>query len=107
MKPIQNAANCLRRGRCDPVGGVSVTTSFDKLTPESQDVIMAIAQSDSSAIFHTHATGADSSVSGTVSLLAALHAMRPVVEVEDRRQGATPPRPIVFAWITGDSMGLA
>eukprot|EP00026_Physarum_polycephalum_P004777 Phypoly_transcript_04801.p1 GENE.Phypoly_transcript_04801~~Phypoly_transcript_04801.p1 ORF type:complete len:648 (+),score=53.03 Phypoly_transcript_04801:66-2009(+) len=96
MHATKDAKTCLRRNQCMPLGGKSVWSSFNPVG--SKPIIMAMANIDSTALFHDLATGADSTSSGIVGLIGAALALQNVNKssfVND----------IVFAFWAGESWG--
>eukprot|EP01135_Chromosphaera_perkinsii_P012275 Nk52_evm12s2630 gene=Nk52_evmTU12s2630 len=77
MTAAGNAETCLRRGRCEPVGGYNVFGSVRPIKAKEK-VVVAMAQVDSLAMFPELSFGAENDVSGLVVLLAAARALKPV-----------------------------
>jgi len=98
MFSSMDSASCMRRGRCDPVGGRSVWSSLHKEVDPSRRMIMSISQMDSNAFFRDLAFGADAEVSGTIAQLLAATMLKNV-HTDDLDKD------IVFAWFTGESFG--
>lgn len=112
MHAVTDTATCMRRNEifsinpelmCDPLGGYNVLgflrpyNNSVKGHKENETVVLATARLDSRAFFWDIATGAESSVSGFVTLLAAAHALRNASQV------APPTRNILFAFFQGEA----
>ena len=74
MWATQNSKLCLDRGFCLPVGGQSPWATLGPLDA-SKEVVMVVADLDTSAFFHGNAKGAVSSASGVAALLGAFIAL--------------------------------
>uniref|UniRef100_A0A4W5JXT5 Nicastrin n=1 Tax=Hucho hucho TaxID=62062 RepID=A0A4W5JXT5_9TELE len=112
MFAVTDTATCMRRSNidfssspvmvCDPLGGYNVwafirpynSTAFGH--KENESVVIAAARLDSRAFFLQDSTGAEGSVSGFVTLLAAAQALRQAT------QEAPPTRNILFAFFHGE-----
>uniref|UniRef100_A0A8C8I0Q4 Nicastrin n=1 Tax=Oncorhynchus tshawytscha TaxID=74940 RepID=A0A8C8I0Q4_ONCTS len=112
MHAVTDTATCMRRSSmdfstspvmvCDPLGGYNVcafirpynSTAFGH--KENESVVIAAARLDSRAFFLEDSTGAEGSVSGFVTLLAAAQALR------EATQEAPPTRNILFAFFHGE-----
>lgn len=74
MYSSDNAEFCLLRGQCQPLGGKSTLSSFEAFNPQKQKIFVS-TWLDSNAFFHALAIGADSDISGVVSILLAAKAL--------------------------------
>ncbi|OZJ03933.1 hypothetical protein BZG36_03611 [Bifiguratus adelaidae] len=72
-----DTTTCLRRGWCSPNGGLSVysTPSLDLSANDGKPIIVVSAAMDSRSIFHDLTLGVESSVSGTIAVLAIAEAL--------------------------------
>ncbi|XP_034008923.1 nicastrin [Trematomus bernacchii] len=113
MSAVTDTATCMRRNDlnlslspemiCDPLGDYNVwaatrplnTTAKGHKTGES--VVVAAARLDSRSFFFDVAPGAESGVSGFVSLLAAASALKTVI------QEAPPNRTIFYTFFQGET----
>lgn len=98
MSAGTDSATCLRRGRCDPVGGKSIWSAFEPIDP-NKEIILAITQLDANAFFHDLAVGADAAVSGTIALMLAAKQLQYAV------QNKYLDKQLVFAFFTGEAWG--
>jgi nicastrin len=98
MSAGTDSETCLRRGRCDPLGGKSIWSAFGPIDP-NKEIILAIAQIDSNAFFHDLAVGADSSMSGAIALLLAAK------QLQYAFQKNLLTKQLVFAFFTGEAWG--
>uniref|UniRef100_A0A8C7QZV6 Nicastrin n=1 Tax=Oncorhynchus mykiss TaxID=8022 RepID=A0A8C7QZV6_ONCMY len=112
MHAVTDTATCMRRSSmdfstspvmvCDPLGGYNVCTFIRPYNStafghkENESVVIAAARLDSRAFFLEDSTGAEGSVSGFVTLLAAAQALR------EATQEAPPTRNILFAFFHGE-----
>ncbi|XP_038860142.1 nicastrin-like [Salvelinus namaycush] len=112
MYAVTDTATCMRRSSidfssfpvkvCEPLGGYNVlafirpynSTAFGH--KENESVVIAAARLDSRAFFLEDSAGAEGSVSGFVTLLAAAQALR------EATQEAPPTRNILFAFFNGE-----
>uniref|UniRef100_A0A8C7JSA4 Nicastrin n=1 Tax=Oncorhynchus kisutch TaxID=8019 RepID=A0A8C7JSA4_ONCKI len=112
MHAVTDTATCMRRSSmdfstspvmvCDPLGGYNVcafirpynSTAFGH--KENESVVIAAARLDSKAFFLEDSTGAEGSVSGFVTLLAAAQALC------EATQEAPRTRNILFAFFHGE-----
>ncbi|XP_074545623.1 nicastrin [Halichoeres trimaculatus] len=113
MSAVTDTATCMRRNDinfsitpemvCDPLGDYNVwasTRPFNNTVKGHktwESVVIAAARLDSRSFFFDIAPGADSSVSGFVSLLAAAHALR------NATQEAPPNRTILYTFFQGET----
>lgn len=92
-----NAIECLRRGRCEPVGGKSVWAAFHP--PRAGKWLAVVTAMDGGAFFRDTAVAADAAVSGSVAQLLAALAVGQVPQKWFTRQ-------VVWLWATGEAWGL-
>uniref|UniRef100_A0A8C7MF41 Nicastrin n=1 Tax=Oncorhynchus kisutch TaxID=8019 RepID=A0A8C7MF41_ONCKI len=113
MHAVTNTPTCMRRNDinfsinpemvCDPLGDYNVWGSIRPYNDtvfghkENESVVIAAARLDSRAFFWEVSTGAEGSVSGFVTLLAAAQALREVTHE------APPTRNILFAFFQGET----
>uniref|UniRef100_A0A7N0TBR3 Nicastrin n=1 Tax=Kalanchoe fedtschenkoi TaxID=63787 RepID=A0A7N0TBR3_KALFE len=72
----RDSGSCLREGSCLPLGGYSVWSSPSPVSTLGQKrLVMAVASMDSASFFRDASIGAESSLSGMISLLAAVDAL--------------------------------
>jgi len=92
-----DSLTCLNKATCMPVGGYSVWGALREVN-ETDRVVMAVARMDAvGGLFHDLSFGAESTVSGIVTLLAAAHALA------NAPNATALPKPPVFALFTGES----
>lgn len=87
---------CISQGKCDVIGGQSIIGSFDKKLNDT--AVWAIAGIDSFGIAPYAQVGADYSISGFVTLVAALDALKDL-----KWSDAT--TPLRFAFFDGEEIG--
>ncbi|KAM9845144.1 LOW QUALITY PROTEIN: nicastrin [Aulostomus maculatus] len=113
MSAVTDTATCMRRNginfsispemMCDPLGDYNVWASTRPLNNTAkghkmgESVVIAAARLDSRSFFFNVAPGAQSSVSGFVTLLAAAHALR------NATQEAQPNRTILYTFFQGET----
>ncbi|XP_070775045.1 nicastrin isoform X2 [Enoplosus armatus] len=113
MSAVTDTATCMRRNDinfsispemvCDPLGDYNVWASTRPLNNTAkghkmwESVIIAAARLDSRSFFFDIAPGAESGVSGFVTLLAAAHALR------NATQEAPPNRTILYTFFQGET----
>lgn len=113
MSAVTDTATCMRRNDinfsispemvCDPLGDYNVWASTkpinmtEKGHKDGESVVIAAARLDSRSFFFDIAPGAESSVSGFVTLLAAAHALR------NATQEAPPNRTILYTFFQGET----
>eukprot|EP01116_Phalansterium_solitarium_P008434 TRINITY_DN22344_c0_g1_i1.p1 TRINITY_DN22344_c0_g1~~TRINITY_DN22344_c0_g1_i1.p1 ORF type:complete len:653 (-),score=203.13 TRINITY_DN22344_c0_g1_i1:128-2086(-) len=101
MHASGDAATCLRRLQCQPLGGQSTWSSYAPVDT-SKDLILLTAVSDSNAFFHDQATGANADSASVAAALTVLELMSSVV-----RQGfANFTRQLVVGMFTGEAFGF-
>uniref|UniRef100_A0A3B4TQG9 Nicastrin n=1 Tax=Seriola dumerili TaxID=41447 RepID=A0A3B4TQG9_SERDU len=113
MSAVTDTATCMRRNDinfsispemvCDPLGDYNVWASTRPLNNTAkghkmwESVVIAAARLDSRSFFSNVAPGAESGVSGFVTLLAAAHALR------NPTQEAPPNRTILYTFFQGEA----
>nr|XP_046264044.1 nicastrin [Scatophagus argus] len=113
MSAVTDTATCMRRNDinfsitpemiCDPLGDYNVWASTRPLNNTAkghkmwESVVIAAARLDSRSFFFDIAPGAQSGVSGFVTLLAAAHALR------NATQEAQPNRTILYTFFQGET----
>lgn len=113
MSAVTDTATCMRRNDinfsispemvCDPLGDYNVWASTRPINNTAkghkmwESVVIAAARLDSRSFFFDIAPGAQSGVSGFVTLLAAAHALR------NATQEAQPNRTILYAFFQGET----
>ncbi|KAM9322488.1 nicastrin [Pholidichthys leucotaenia] len=113
MSAVTNTATCMRRNSinfsitpeivCDPLGDFNVWSSTRPLNNTAkghkagESVVIAAARLDSRSFFFDIAPGADSALSGFVTLLAAAHALRNLTEETH------PNRTILYTFFQGET----
>ncbi|XP_040910526.1 nicastrin [Toxotes jaculatrix] len=113
MFAVTDTATCMRRNDinfsispemvCDPLGDYNVWASTRPLNNTAkghkmwESVVIAAARVDSRSFFFDIAPGAESGVSGFVTLLAAAHALR------NATQEAQPNRTILYTFFQGET----
>ncbi|XP_019164143.1 PREDICTED: nicastrin isoform X2 [Ipomoea nil] len=98
----RDSESCLRQQTCLPLGGYSVWSALPPInlsSEKSRPVILAVASMDSSSFFRDRSIGADSPISGLISLLAAVDALS---RVDYSRNFI---KQLVFVVFTGESWG--
>uniref|UniRef100_A0A3Q3XPZ6 Nicastrin n=1 Tax=Mola mola TaxID=94237 RepID=A0A3Q3XPZ6_MOLML len=113
MSAVTDTATCMRRNDinfsispeivCDPLGDYNVWASTRPLNNTAkghkmwESVVIAAARLDSRSFFFDIAPGAESGVSGFITLLAAAHALR------NATQQAPPNRTILYTLFQGET----
>ncbi|SAM09515.1 hypothetical protein [Absidia glauca] len=104
MWAARDSSTCLRRGWCQPVGGLSVfsTPSQEISVDDNKPIIVLTAALDSRSLFHDLTVGVDTSISGLVTLLSVAEAIN---------RNPTPPgkldKHILYTLFTAESWGFA
>ncbi|CAH9138973.1 unnamed protein product [Cuscuta epithymum] len=99
----RDSESCLREQTCLPLGGYSVWSALPPIkisSEKSRPIILAVASMDSASFFRDTSIGADSSISGLISLLAAVDALSRV-ECSSKNLN----KQLVFVVFTGESWG--
>ncbi|XP_050270062.1 nicastrin [Quercus robur] len=98
-----DSESCLKEGACLPLGGYSVWSSLPPINVSSSEqfkpVILTVASMDSASFFRDKSLGADSPISGLISLLAAVDALSRVDGLDDLT------KQLVFIVFTGEAWG--
>lgn len=98
-----DSESCLREGTCLPLGGYSVLSALPPFnissSQKSKPIILAVTSMDSASFFRDKSLGADSPISGLISLLAAVDALAGLSGLDDF------PKQLVFVVFTGESWG--
>lgn len=98
-----DSESCLKERTCLPLGGYSVWSSLPPINVSSPDqskpVILTVASMDSASFFRDKSLGADSPISGLISLLAAVDALSHVDGLDDLT------KQLVFIVFTGEAWG--
>ncbi|XP_031415855.1 nicastrin [Clupea harengus] len=115
MHAVTSTATCMRRNDiqnnyslnpetfCDPLGDYNVWAPLrpinftDKGHKANESVVVAATRLDGRSFFWDIATGAEGTVAGFVTLLAASQALKPTA------QQAPPPRNILFTFFQGEA----
>lgn len=99
----RDSKSCLRLGTCLPLGGYSVWSALPpiiKLPSESsKHIILAVASMDSASFFRDKSVGADSHLSGLISLIVAVDALSKIDGLTDLS------KQLVFVFFTGEAWG--
>lgn len=98
-----DSESCLREGSCLPLGGYSVwsalpTTNVSDSSKEKA-IVLTVASMDSASFFRDKSLGADSPLSGLISLLAAADALSQIEGID------TLAKQLVFVVFTGEAWG--
>ncbi|CAO2816400.1 unnamed protein product [Amaranthus hypochondriacus] len=100
----RDSESCLKARTCLPLGGYSVWSSLPPIIESSSDVakpiILAMASMDSASIFRDKSLGADSPLSGLVTLLAAADALSRSDYLKNFK------KQLVFLILTGEAWGF-
>lgn len=96
----RDSRSCLSEGTCLPLGGYSVWSSPTAVSAlGKKGIVLGIASMDSASLFRDMSIGAESYLSGMISLLAAVDALSQLGGL-DKLQ-----RDMVFLIVTGESWG--
>ncbi|XP_057496220.1 nicastrin-like isoform X1 [Actinidia eriantha] len=99
----RNSESCLKEGTCLPLGGYSVWSALPPMnilsSESSKHIILAVASMDSASFFRDKNLGADSPISGLISLLVAVDALSRVEGLD--KLG----KQLVFIIFTGEAWG--
>lgn len=99
----RDSKSCLKEETCLPLGGYSVWSSLPPINNSSLElskpVILTVAAMDSASFFRDKSLGADSPISGLISLLAAVDALSHVDGLDLLN------KQLVFLIFTGESWG--
>ncbi|XP_058187647.1 nicastrin isoform X4 [Rhododendron vialii] len=98
----RDSESCLKEGTCLPLGGYSVWSALPPVNTSSSEsskhIILAVASMDSASFFRDKSLGADSPISGLISLLVAVDALSRVVDDLGKQ--------LVFVIFTGEAWGF-
>ncbi|KAK1439308.1 hypothetical protein QVD17_05124 [Tagetes erecta] len=98
-----DSESCLREGTCLPLGGYSVWSALPAENISSsgskKSIILTVATMDSASFFRDKSLGAESSLSGMISLLAAVDALSRIEGLD------TLSKQLVFVVFTGEAWG--
>eukprot|EP01129_Flabellula_baltica_P015676 TRINITY_DN8070_c0_g1_i1.p1 TRINITY_DN8070_c0_g1~~TRINITY_DN8070_c0_g1_i1.p1 ORF type:complete len:612 (+),score=122.18 TRINITY_DN8070_c0_g1_i1:1-1836(+) len=95
--PNSNSVECLKQGTCAPLGGHStVSTMYPR--DQAKDILLIMSSIDSASMFQKTAIGANSDMSGAISLLAAIKSLSSMNIESFTLQP-------VFAMLDGESWG--
>lgn len=99
----RNSESCLKEETCLPLGGYSVWSALPPidttLSTQSKPIILAVTSMDAASFFRDRSLGADSPVSGLITLLAAVDALSHVNGLKDLA------KQLVFVVFTGEAWG--
>ncbi|KAF2295546.1 hypothetical protein GH714_033170 [Hevea brasiliensis] len=98
-----NSESCLREQTCLPLGGYSVWSSLPPInissSSQSKPIILIAASMDSASFFRDKSLGAESPISGLISLLAAVDSLSHMNGLGDLS------KQLVFSVFTGEAWG--
>ncbi|GJW14258.1 nicastrin [Tanacetum coccineum] len=98
-----DSESCLNEGTCLPLGGYSVWSALPttnvSASSKKKPIVLAVASMDSASFFRDKSLGADSPLSGLISLLAAVDALSRIEGSE------TLSKQLAFVVFTGESWG--
>ncbi|XP_049379425.1 nicastrin [Solanum stenotomum] len=99
----RDSESCLREQTCLPLGGYSVWSALPPIIASSskkaKPMILTVASMDAASLFRDASIGADSPISGLISLLAVVDALSRVDGLGDLD------KQLVFAVFTGEAWG--
>lgn len=99
----RDSESCLREETCLPLGGYSVWSALPPITVSSAErvkpIILMVASMDSASFFRDKSIGADSPLSGLISMLAAVDALSQIKGLNDLA------KQLVFVVFTGEAWG--
>ncbi|KAL3323460.1 hypothetical protein AABB24_037885 [Solanum stoloniferum] len=99
----RDSASCLREQTCLPLGGYSVWSALPPIivssSKKAKPMILTVASMDAASLFRDVSIGADSPISGLISLLAVVDALSRVDGLGDLD------KQLVFAVFTGEAWG--
>ncbi|KAJ8551714.1 hypothetical protein K7X08_021729 [Anisodus acutangulus] len=99
----QDSGSCLREQTCLPLGGYSVWSALPPIivssSKKAKPMILTVASMDAASFFRDKSVGADSPISGLISLLAVVDALSRVDGLGDLD------KQLVFAVFTGEAWG--
>ncbi|XP_007010305.2 PREDICTED: nicastrin [Theobroma cacao] len=98
-----DSESCLKEETCLPLGGYSVWSAVPPINSsssnQSKPIILTVASMDAASFFRDKSLGADSPISGVISLLAAVDALSRVDGLDDLN------KQLVFLVFTGEAWG--
>lgn len=98
-----DSESCLKEETCLPLGGYSVWSALPPINVSSsirsKPIILTMASMDAASFFRGKSLGADSPISGLISLLAAVDALSRVDGLSDLA------KQLVFVVFTGEAWG--
>ncbi|XP_021300371.1 nicastrin [Herrania umbratica] len=98
-----DSESCLKEETCLPLGGYSVWSAVPPINSSSSNlskpIILTVASMDAASFFRDKSLGADSPISGVISLLAAVDALSHVDGLDDLN------KQLVFLVFTGEAWG--
>ncbi|CAK7338948.1 unnamed protein product [Dovyalis caffra] len=98
-----DSESCLQEQTCFPLGGYSVWSSLppinDSSSNQSKPILLTVASMDSASFFRDKSLGAESPISGLISLLAAVDSLSHVNGLDDFG------KQLVFSVFTGEAWG--
>ncbi|KAL7254787.1 hypothetical protein ACSBR1_009018 [Camellia fascicularis] len=99
----RDSESCLKEETCLPLGGYSVWSALPPIktlsSESSKRIILTVASMDSASFFRDKSLGADSPISGLISLLVAVDALSRVDGLDNLG------KQLVFVIFTGESWG--
>ncbi|XP_026402891.1 nicastrin-like [Papaver somniferum] len=98
-----DSESCLKQQSCLPLGGYSVMSSLPPIdvssTQKPKSIVLAMASMDSASFFRDKSPGADSPLSGMISLVAAVDALSHLGDLDELN------KQLVFLFFTGEAWG--
>ncbi|XP_026407913.1 nicastrin-like [Papaver somniferum] len=98
-----DSESCLKQQSCLPLGGYSVMSSLPPIdvssTQKPKSIVLAMASIDSASFFRDKSPGADSPLSGMISLVAAVDALSHLGDLDELN------KQLVFLFFTGEAWG--
>ncbi|XP_016685963.1 nicastrin isoform X1 [Gossypium hirsutum] len=98
-----DSESCLKEETCLPLGGYSVWSAVPPInnssSNQSKPIILTVASMDAASFFRDKSLGADSPISGLISLLAAVDALSHVDGLDNLN------KQLVFLVFTGEAWG--
>ncbi|XP_052884161.1 nicastrin isoform X3 [Gossypium arboreum] len=98
-----DSESCLKEETCLPLGGYSVWSAVPPInnssSNQSKPIILTVASMDAASFFRDKSLGADSPLSGVISLLAAVDALSHVDGLDNLN------KQLVFLVFTGEAWG--
>nr|XP_043621404.1 nicastrin isoform X2 [Erigeron canadensis] len=98
-----DSESCLREGTCLPLGGYSVWSALPTTnvvdSNKEKNIVLAVASMDSASFFRDKSLGAESPLSGLISLLVAVDALSRIDDID------TFAKQLIFVVFTGEAWG--